>query len=262
MHLHRGYAWGNKGEYDNAIADFTEAIRLGRELDRVNADRYRSRAWSDKGQLDKAEADFNEAIRLHPKNAGIFVLRGNCRQARGEYDTAIADYDQALRLDPKNARAFLREAGPSIRRAVRPGHRRLRSLHRARTPKDPSYYYGRASAWHCKGVYERAIADYTRAIQLDPKNVDAYYYRGRSWIARAGLDKAIADYSQAIRLDPGERDVDWQPRLSLVRQGPVRRGFRRFQRGHPARLEACGHLHPARPRMVQQGRLRPGPRRL
>src|ERR1700722_12709674 len=58
----RGSIRDEKGEYDNAIADFSEAIRL----EPKNADAYnrRSLVWSDKKDYDKAIADSNEAIRL------------------------------------------------------------------------------------------------------------------------------------------------------------------------------------------------------
>ena len=56
-----------KGEYDKAIVDLTEAIRL----DPRNAARYNNRglAWNKKGDLDKAIADYKEAVRLNPDYA-------------------------------------------------------------------------------------------------------------------------------------------------------------------------------------------------
>ena len=41
----------------------------------------------------------------------------------------------------------------------------------------------------------KAIADYAKAIRLDPNYALAYYSRGSAY-----LDKAIADYSEGIRL--------------------------------------------------------------
>ena len=58
----RGVAYYNKGEYDQAIADFTEAIRL----DPDNADIYHDRglAYGKKGDESKSQADLSKAKEL------------------------------------------------------------------------------------------------------------------------------------------------------------------------------------------------------
>ncbi len=47
-----------------------------------------------------------------------------------------------------------------------------------------------------------AIADYTRAIKLDPRNSDAYNNRGGEKQDAGDLDGAMADYNHAIEADP------------------------------------------------------------
>ena len=56
----RGLSYAKKGEYDRAIADYTEAIRLNREP--VGPYINRGSAYEKKGELDKALADFREAL--------------------------------------------------------------------------------------------------------------------------------------------------------------------------------------------------------
>ena len=70
---------------------------------------------------------------------------------------------------------------------------------------DPKYavaYNGRAFAYRVEGDEDRAIADYTQAIRLDPKLAVVYYNRGNAYRAKGDNDRAIADYTQAIQLDP------------------------------------------------------------
>ena len=50
---------------------------------------------------DRAIADFGQAIRLEPKNVRIVMSRATAYEAKGDFARAIADYDQALKLDPK-----------------------------------------------------------------------------------------------------------------------------------------------------------------
>ena len=49
-----------------------------------------------------------------------------------------------------------------------------------------------------------AIADYTKAIELDPDNADIYFNRGISKSGLKDLYGAIADYTKAIELDPDD----------------------------------------------------------
>ena len=163
----RGLIWIDKKEYDIAIGDINDALRL--DPRRRSAWNNRGGVWHAKKDYDKAIADFTEAIRLDPKREGPYYNRGHAWYAKKEYDKAIADYNEAIRLDPKHALAF----------------------------------NNRGIAWRAKKEYDKAIADFTEAIRLDPKDAGAYYYnRGHAWHDKKEYDKAIADYGEAIRLDP------------------------------------------------------------
>ena len=63
-------------------------------------------------------------------------------------------------------------------------------------------YYNRGLAWHDKGEADRAIADFTEAIRVDPKYEEAYNNRGGVWDEKREYDRAIADFNEAIRLNP------------------------------------------------------------
>ena len=70
---------------------------------------------------------------------------------------------------------------------------------------NPSYavaYNNRGFAYVGKQDYGRAIADFSHAIKLDPKYAAAFYNRGAAYSVGNEYDRAIADFSEAIRLDP------------------------------------------------------------
>jgi tetratricopeptide (TPR) repeat protein len=69
-------------------------------------------------------------------------------------------------------------------------------------PKAPFALTFRGGAYYTKGDYDRAIADLDEAIRINPKNADAYSNRAMSFAARNDNDRAIADYNEAIRLGP------------------------------------------------------------
>jgi lipoprotein NlpI len=75
-----------------------------------------------------------------------------------------------------------------------------------------------------------AIADYTRAIKLDPKNVDAYNNRGTEKQNAGDVAGAFADFSRAIEINPLDPNPyynrgaiyflkrDWKKALSDLRR--------------------------------------------
>ena len=68
-------------------------------------------------------------------------------------------------------------------------------------PKLASAYNNRGNAWRAKGDYDRAIADYTEAIRLDPKYAVAFKNRGSAYRDKGEPERAIADYTEAIRIN-------------------------------------------------------------
>ncbi len=60
-----------------------------------------------KGDFDQAVADFQQAIRLDPGCALAYLNRGIAWKAVGEYGRAIADFTEAIDLDPKLTVAFV-----------------------------------------------------------------------------------------------------------------------------------------------------------
>src|SRR5262249_29907329 len=80
----RGVGYGRKGEYDRAIQDYDQAIRLKPDL--AEAFNNRGSAYGNKGQYARAIQDFDEAIRLKPDYAGAFSNRGSSYLNKGQYD--------------------------------------------------------------------------------------------------------------------------------------------------------------------------------
>ncbi len=68
-------------------------------------------------------------------------------------------------------------------------------------------YRERGQAWCLKGELDEAIADYSRALRLDPNHVKGYNRRASAWSGKGEYDKAIADCNQALRLRPDDAEA-------------------------------------------------------
>ena len=96
----RGNARLDNRDFDRAIDDYSEAIRLNpKDPSYYN---NRGNAWHARGDNDRAIADFNEAIRLNPANAAYYNNRRDAWLAEGDLARAIADANQATRLGANN----------------------------------------------------------------------------------------------------------------------------------------------------------------
>jgi tetratricopeptide (TPR) repeat protein len=75
---------------------------------------------------------------------------------------------------------------------------------------NPSYadaYIGLAGEYYQKGQYELEVENYKKAVQLDPRNPDACYYLGTAYEDIGELDEAIKQYLTTLKLDPNYKDA-------------------------------------------------------
>ncbi len=78
-------------------------------------------------------------------------------------------------------------------------------------------YYDRGNIWFEQQNYTEAIADYDRALALDPSMSRAFHNRGLAYALLKEYDAALRDYTQAIRLDPAYRRA-YENRVRLLEQ--------------------------------------------
>src|SRR5258708_5534670 len=106
-------------------------------------------------------------------------------------------------------------------------------------------YEYRGRAYLEVGQQQAAIADFTKAISVDPDAIYGYSMRGRAYYFLNQFDSAMADFQAALRIDPNDSDT-----ISYIND------LRRKQRG---RLALRGCEEPAR---VQDVLLEDGARRV
>lgn len=97
-------------DYQAALVDFTEAIKVSKEP----APYYAARSWVYNDMLDNANrlADMEKAAELEPNNAEYQFYAGKYKQAVSEekFKTAIDNYNKAIELRPEYRDAYIERA--------------------------------------------------------------------------------------------------------------------------------------------------------
>jgi tetratricopeptide (TPR) repeat protein len=199
-YLNRGVAYGNLGQFDKAIDDYSKAIELNPKY--TKAYYNLGVAYANLGQWDKAIDDYNRTIGIDPDFTDAYYNRGIAYANIGTWDKAIEDYSRVIGIRPDFARTY-------YNRGVAYGNSGLRDKAIIDYTKaiglDPKYtdaFDNRGVIYASLGQWDKAIEDYTKAIGINPDFSKAYYNRGFSYGNIGQWDKAIVDYSRAIEIDP------------------------------------------------------------
>ena len=106
-----------QGDFASAVGHYTDAIRSGELVGEALAITYNNRgvAHGEAGDFDPAIADYSQAMALRPGDATTIrnlrvahVRRGELSFASGAYDDAVADFTRAIELEPEHHLAYQR----------------------------------------------------------------------------------------------------------------------------------------------------------
>jgi tetratricopeptide (TPR) repeat protein len=207
-----GLALEERGDLEGALNAFTTAIRIDPRLAEAYADR--GKALLVKGELSRAMLDFDRAVRIQPRSAESYNNRGIARIRTGDLQGAMADFSRAVKLKPNLAEAYTNRGNLRVRTGDPAGA--LQDLSKAiglcgkfhadaRTvvmsnSRLAHAYMNRGVALYAQEKIEEAIADYDRAIALDPELPEAHYNRGMALSSRGDQEGARASLSKATDL--------------------------------------------------------------
>ena len=159
----------------------------------------RADAWIIKGEHDKAVRDLSEVIHYFP-SAFSYCERGApccCRES------STRRLKTTMKQSVSNPR-MLSHTSVAARPGIRtPFNKALADFTNAirLQPDEADSYYSRGLTWYQKLELDQAIEDFTEAIRLDPKCAMAYCARGHAWGSKQKDEKAIEDYTKSIELD-------------------------------------------------------------
>lgn len=188
---------------DLAIARFSAALQTKLDpyrLPFVYAER--ALAYREKNQLDQAIRDYTEAIRLNPRNNGTYFSRGRVLEKTGKIDEAVRDYTESIRLNPNASSAYSDRGRIFLKRnELDAAIADFSEVIRCR-PNDINAYLERSAAYALKKDWNGAMASVESAIALRPADARAHCQRGDVFCKEREWDKAMNEYDEAGRLAP------------------------------------------------------------
>jgi tetratricopeptide (TPR) repeat protein len=271
-YLNLAEAYQDRRDYDRALAALNKAVKVQPEM----AALYFSRGRVQRSRRDPAAAlaDFEQAIRLYrrvkrsPQEEVILV---NAHIERGEilyeqklYGAALRAADAALTSAPGSATAHRLRGGVLLKQG---------DFKEAAWALDEAVKRGKpaAAVYEARGLaryelreYEGAVADFSRALELEPeKPTKARLYRLRGWAHLVGEAPkwALRDFEKALQLDRKNGDAYNGRGYARVKLGRVQDAV-----GDARKALACGPktevLLWKAARIYAQAALRMGPKQV
>jgi len=187
-----GQEYYDKGDYDSAIKYFTGGIKNDKYCP-PTVYMWRGITYLEKKHNnDSAIADFKKVLdfgnKADPSQYDGRLDLGLAYYRKGMYDDALKIYNEVI----------------------------------AMAPGEKTGYFQRALVYQYMNnpQPQLALADYNKAIEIDPNYVLAYLNRGSLYVDELGKnDLGIADFAKTLELDPGNIDAITNTGIAYYREG-------------------------------------------
>jgi len=175
-HSMRAFAYQGSNRFDEAIADFGQAIELmqaagmsGWEL--AFSIFVRANAYRAKGDLERAIEDYSWSIRVAPGWDKAYNERGAIYFQKGEFERALEDISKVISFRPDS-------------------------------PRVADAYALRGMVHYRMGQPAKGLPDADRSLELRARSALALYVRARIYEALGRKDDAEAGFRAAAEIDP------------------------------------------------------------
>lgn len=189
---------------------------------------YVARTFDD-ADLEVAIKMFGEAIRLDPGFARAHAGLGRCyiHHAQGYggheyYELAESALGRALELDPALSGARLQMVYVHLHRGDKELALATLAEVRRDAPNDPTVFIVAAMLYRLDGLYEKALKQYDRLLELNPRDVVvASYGRGRIYTYLREFGRAVAELERGRAAEPEHPLIKTFLAVAYFNQGQV-----------------------------------------
>jgi tetratricopeptide (TPR) repeat protein len=170
-HLNLGWVHSDQGRHEEALAQFRRAAEI--DPAHAGAKRWQVSALRELRRWDEAEAAARDLIAAHPGDPLSHLNLGWVHSDQDQDEEALAAFERAVEADPRNftARRWQVAALRFLRRweEAEAAARDLIAAH----PRNPLAYAGLGWVLGDQGRDEEALAEYQRAVAVDPRDTGA-----------------------------------------------------------------------------------------
>jgi len=148
----------------------------------------------------KAIENYTRLIMLDSKNEKAYLNRGYAKFSLKDYEGAIRDLNQVLSINPNCVEAYIKRAYAKYNLDDTQGAKNDFNAAIRANPNNAETYFKRAFTSFEK-IDER-IADYSKAIEINPKYVDALEWRALDRAFKKDYRGALEDYNRLTIINP------------------------------------------------------------
>lgn len=221
-YYNRGLAHYYAKNHEEAIADFSMAI----ELDSLDFEAYHNRGivFYDQNKYALAADDFQKSIAINPEFDETYAYLGLLNYKQTNYEKAIDYYNVAISINSTKSNFFYNRA--LCKQALK-DYEEAEIDFRSAIKNKPSSnsHWGLANLYFEQKKYEKAIAEYEKAIQLNPNNSALYFNKGICFYENNQFEPSIEDFKQVIAIDEEYIDALWYLVLSHKALGKTERAL-------------------------------------
>ena len=208
--FNKGLEYLQLSNFSKAIESFTGIIKIQPNLPMVYI--YRGISFEQLDENDKALSDYNFAVNYLPDDYKYigYYYRGFSYQLTGNLDNAVKDLTNAINLAPADPDLLFNLCLALYNRGCIYKHIKEDDKAFADFTEvlkiNPDYgkaYDGRGDVFEHRGKYDEAISEYDKAIKFGYCHSIVYLNRGFCYLKKLNTKKAIEDFKTVLKIDPG-----------------------------------------------------------
>jgi tetratricopeptide (TPR) repeat protein len=240
IHTNLGVALAGLGRYEEAVSEYKIALKQSPTFPaaRLNL----ALAYYKMGHIPEASTQLIRVHREEPENVQAVQLLGDCYLRMGEYKETINLLQPASKTHPDDLAIAYMLGTALLRNKQREEGAAVidRILHNGDTAE--SHLLLGMTKFEAM-EYPEAIADLTKAAELDPNLPDVYSYLGQAQMASGDMKAAREAFEKELSVNPNDFESNVRLAVLMKQDGNYERAHQLLHRALLVRPKDPGALY-------------------